>query len=48
MLPRWPKENVGDYTYNKGWINDLFIFDKSLEKQVNKLLFTNSLFHMCV
>lgn len=45
MLSRWPKENVGDHTYNKGRFNGLYIFDKSLEKQANKLLFTDPLFH---
>lgn len=48
MLSRWPKENVGDHMYNKGRFNDLFIFDKSLQKQANKRLFTDPLLHTCV
>lgn len=48
MLSRWSRENVGDHTCSKGQFNDLFIFDKSLHKQSNKLLFIDLLFHTCV
>jgi len=48
MPSRWPKESVGDRSYNKEQFSDLFFFDKSLQKQANKLLFTDPLFHTFV